>query len=259
MEKGFSIKVLDHGFVTYIDKMGEDSSIIEAARQSTGKGFLGWGPNHEEHCGALELGYDGMGAFTYGPCTCEPKPGDEKLLRYLWTNRHTSPFEQCCLAIGVQAPIMVFREWHRHRTQSYNEFSARYAKMPDLHYMPTVDRIKLTSNTNKQAQGIAPLADDEAVEKWLQRAEQLQKAVYSHYEQGLDLGIAKEVARMNTPVSRYSRMVASANLLNWFKFLDLRMDVNAQWEIRQCANAVGTIVETLFPKSWELFNETRRR
>ena len=252
------IPVLDHGFIQLIDIMGCDERIVEAARQSTGKGFLGWGPLHGDDCQLDKDGFGSLGEWVPGQCTCKPKEGDEKLLRYLWKNRHTSPFEQCDLSVAVQAPIMVFREWHRHRTQSYNEFSARYAQMPNNHYLPTLERIKLTSSTNKQAQGVAPLADDQAVQAWLKRAEQLQQAVYSHYEQGLDLGLPKEVARLNTPVSRYSRMVAKGNLLNWLKFLDLRMDVNAQWEIRQYANVIGSIVEKHFPRTWVLFNETRR-
>lgn len=224
-----STKVLDHGYVTLVETWGSDERIIEAARMSTGKGFLGWGT--------------------------PANPGDEKLLGYLWRNKHTSPFEQCGLSIEVQAPIVVFREWHRHRTQSYNEFSARYAQMPNLHYVPTLERIKLSAGSNKQAQGMKPLADDIAIQDWLAQLSWLQNQVYSHYEFGLELGIPKEVARLNTPVSRYSKMVASANLLNWLRFLGLRMAENAQWEIRQYANAIGALIAEKFPRTWALYQE----
>ena len=225
------MKILDNGYVKYIESWGSDQRIIESARMSSGKGFLGWGTPE--------------------------KPGDEKLLAYLWKHRHTTPFEQCGLSVEVQAPIMVFREWHRHRTQSYNEFSARYAQMPNLHYLPTLDRVKRTSTKNKQAQGVAPLAPDVMIEQWLREADDLQQQVYAHYEAGLELGIPKEVARINTPVARYSRMVDSANLLNWLRFLGLRQAEDAQWEIRQYADAVGVLISEMFPRTWALFNEQK--
>ena len=260
------IPILDHGYVQFIDAMGSDERIIESARMSTGKGFLGWGPTCP-HCGGKLLEalahatpgamrcVDTKGGVGYGCGVVEPKPGDEKLLRFLWTNKHTSPFEQCALTVEVMAPIFIFREWHRHRTQSYNEFSARYEKMPDVHYVPTLGRLKLAGGANKQAGGVADLADDLALLTWLTEAQNLQQRVYSHYEAGLDIGVPKEVARLNTPVSRYSKMVASANLLNWLRFLGLRMAPNAQWEIRMYANAVGAIVAERFPRTWSLFQE----
>src|SRR5690606_17419484 len=122
------MKVLDHGYVRLVEAWGSDERIIEAARMSTGKGFLGWGPKE-----------DG-------------KPGDEKLLRYLWEHKHATPFEMAGLIVEVQAPIFVLREWHRHRTQSFNELSARYVPMPDLDYMPTVERVLMPPDgKNKQA------------------------------------------------------------------------------------------------------------
>src|SRR5688572_12551657 len=118
------MQVLDNGYAELRDVWGSDERIIEAARMSSGKGFIGWGTPE--------------------------KPGDEKLLRYLWENQHTSPFEQAGFSVEVQAPIMVFREWHRHRTQSYNEMSGRYTQMPDVHYIPDPSRVKAQSKTNKQ-------------------------------------------------------------------------------------------------------------
>src|ERR1700722_1823180 len=119
--------ILDFGYLAVVESWGSDERIVEAARMSTGKGFNGWGP------------------------TKEGNPGDEKLLRFLYENAHATPFEMAGVVIEVQAPIFVFREWHRHRTQSYNEMSARYTPLPDVNYIPTVDRLLINSKSNKQA------------------------------------------------------------------------------------------------------------
>jgi thymidylate synthase (FAD) len=137
---------------------------------------------------------------------------------------------------------------------SYSELSARYTQMPDIHYTPTLDRVQLSSSTNKQAAAMGPLADAPELADWLRRGTEIQRHIYAHYEEGLCLGVPKEVARYNTPVSRYSRMQASANLLNWLRFLGLRMDANAQWEIRQFAIVVGDLVADYFPRTWAVYN-----
>lgn len=229
------IKILDHGYLKFVESWGGDDRIIEAARMSSGKGFQGWGDKE--------------------------KPGDEKLLRYLYEHKHHTPFEMAGMTIEVQAPIFVFREWHRHRTQSYNEMSARYTPLPDVNYMPTVERCLLVNAANKQAgavKGAKELTHDSVLE-WMEllkyhydRAEQL-------YQIGLSMGIPKELARLPVPVGRYSRMRASANLRNWLGFLTLRMDEAAQWEIRQYANAVGSLIAEQFPRTWELFAEGRTK
>jgi thymidylate synthase (FAD) len=200
---------------------GSDESIIEAARMSTGKGFKGW-------------------------------DSDIKLLKYLYIHKHMTPFEMCGMIVEVKAPIFVFREWHRHRTQSYNEMSARYIPLPNENYVPTLKRIMATSSTNKQAQGIKEITTE--------AAETFQRALrrdYTHlemaYQEALAGGVPKELARISLPVGRYSVMRASANLRNWLAFLTLRMDKNAQWEIRQYANAVADLIEDTFPRTYELF------
>jgi len=226
------MKVLNEGYIDLLETWGSDRAIVEAARMSTDKGFLGWGT--------------------------EEKPGDEKLLAYLWKNRHTTPFEQSGATFEVQAPIFVFREWHRHRTQSYNEFSARYSVMPNIHWYPSVDRIKRSASANKQAQGVVPLVDSEVIlNKWIDRGIELQQLVYDHYEQGLSLGIPKEIARFNTPVARYSKMRASANLLNWLRFLGLRNDPHAQEEIRVYAAEMEVLLIEKFPRAIALFKEKK--
>jgi thymidylate synthase (FAD) len=225
------IAVLDHGYVSAVEHWGSDERIIEAARMSTNKGFLGWGP-HE----------DG-------------KPGDEKLLRYLYENKHATPFEMAGLVIEVQAPIFVFREWHRHRTQSYNEMSARYTPLPDINYVPSVERLLLNSTTNKQA-GVVK-GSEQLTEIGAENHISDLKRIYAHLEQAYQLalsnGVPKELARIVLPVGRYSRMRAQANLRNWLAFLTLRMAPGAQWEIRQYANAVGELIKEKFPRTWELF------
>ncbi len=226
------IKVLDSGYVSLVEGWGSDESIIEAARMSTGKGFSGWGT--------------------------PDNPGDEKLLAYLYNNKHATPFEMGGLVIEVKAPIFVFREWHRHRTQSYNEMSARYIPMPDENYVPSLTRMlegANTSTTNKQAQGNGKELNDIEACNWRAELQNLYQHAQDVYERGLEIGIPKELARLPVPVARYSRMRASANLRNWLAFLTLRMAPAAQWEIREYANAVGVLIAERFPRTWDLFTK----
>ena len=238
------IQVLDHGYVELIEQWGNgtgkrlndadeqhlvdfERGIIEAARQSTQGSFRGW-------------------------------EQDEKLLKFLYQNNHGTPFEFAGMVIEVQAPIFVFREWHRHRTQSYNEMSARYAPLPDLYYTPTVERCMMRSSANKQAQGVKEC--DEATAAHFVSTRHLQQ-VYALaeevYQAAIESGIPKELARLVMPVGHYSRMRASTSLRNWLQFLTLRMDSRAQWEIRQYANAVGELIKWNFPRTWYLFNEEK--
>jgi thymidylate synthase (FAD) len=232
------VKVLDQGYVQHIEHWGSDERIIEAARMSTAKGFLGWGPK-----------FDGS-------------PGDEKLLRFLWENNHATPFEMAGLTIEVQCPIFVIREWHRHRVPfGYNELSARYTPMPDLNYVPTLERCMLGSDgKNKQAGTIkdAGVLTEEAARVWLQQLEHFYEKAEQLYQQGLHIGLPKELARIVVPVGRYTRMRATGNLRGWLGFLGLRMATNAQWEIRMFANVVGSIICERFPRTWELFSEGRK-
>jgi thymidylate synthase (FAD) len=175
----------------------------------------------------------------------------------MYKNRHMTPFEMAGAVFEIQAPIFVFREWHRHRTQSYNEASARYAPLPDLNYIPTVERLMLNSKTNKQAGTIK-----EAEELTQERAEWFQQALTTQYENqeqvyqnALKSGVPKELARCVLPVGRYSRMRASTNLRNWMQFLDLRDESHAQWEIREYARVVHDELRKLFPRTLALYDE----
>lgn len=227
------INVLDHGYVKLIETWGSDERIIEAARMSTGKGFLGWGTNE--------------------------KPGDERLLAYLYNHKHSTPFEMAGMVIEVKAPIFVFREWHRHRTQSYNEMSARYIPIPNEHYVPSVTRLLTSNGANKQANSLSskgePLSMADAFVWRIEYLQELYAEAERVYQKGLDLGVPKELARLVMPVGRYSVMRASTNLRNWLAFLTLRMAPNAQWEIQQYANAVGQFIADAFPRTWRLFEK----
>ena len=245
------IELLDHGYVQLVETWGSDERIIEAARMSTNKGFQGWGPKKVFKDDPSKEASE----FT-APELVKEVPGDEKLLAFLWNNKHATPFEMAGMVIEVQAPIFVFREWHRHRTQSYNELSARYTPLPDVNYVPTVERLMLGSDgKNKQAgtvQDAIPLTEENA--QVYQIALKLQyKNAQDLYEKALISGVPKEIARVHLPVGRYSRMRASANLRNWLAFLTLRMDSKAQWEIRQYANVVGELIKKNYPRTWELF------
>lgn len=261
------IRVLDHGYVRLVRSWGSEEEIIEAARMSTGKGFLGWGPLECPSC-------DGRSTENRGCPQCKDTgkiPGDEKLLRYLWTHRHATPFEMAGLIFEVQAPIFIFREWRTHRTASqlddieiepwqysYNEQSARYVPLPDVNYRPSRERIMAGAREtkNRQASGTVPLVVD-AVDDWLHALDEAYAGLELTYHTGLAIGIPKEIARLVVPVGRYSRMRVSANLRNWLHFLGLRVATDAQWEMRQYAQAVATFVAETFPRTWLLFLDSQ--
>jgi len=271
--------ILDHGYLEFEEAWGSDERIVEAARMSTGKGFLGWGPETCEACNGTGLTIQAVkewatsprwehGALVPGryievmknlPCfTCNGKgqlAGDQKLLNFLWTKKHATPFEMAGMTITAQAPIMVFREWHRHRTQSYNEMSARYTPLPPNDYLPTVERCLMVNGKNRQAGqivGADELTHEKAL-KWLDIMSDYYHVGENIYQYGLSIGIPKELARLAVTVGRYSRMMASTDLRNWLAFLTLRMAPDAQYEIRMFANGVGEYIKASFPKTWELF------
>ncbi len=241
------IQVLDHGYVKFIEEWGSDEDIVESARMSTGRSFKGWGPQCKT-CGTAQS----LKCVDEGH---EMAPGDEKFLKFLWDNKHMSPFEQAGMTIEVQAPIFVIREWHRHRTQSYNEMSGRYAQLPNFYYIPSIERIMAGKQSTKNKQGsVEGFSALEAAEIQTDL-----RCAYADcrdvYEALLAKGVARELARLVIPVAQYSRMRASANLRNWLGFLTLRMDKSAQWEIRQYAKVVGSFVQNCFPRTYELFEK----
>ena len=220
------IDVLDHGYVRLIDSMGGDLSIVRAARVS----------------------YDA--AWRAG----ENKGSDDRLIRYLWEHAHTTPFEAVTMTFEVHAPIFVFRQWHRHRTQSYNELSARYRELPSEFYIPHVDVIGTQATNNKQGRQEGGLRANRLLEQ-AELADACNNA-FSVYERLLEAGWPRELARSILPVNTYSTMFATMNLLNLFRFLTLRTDPHAQYEIRVYADAMLELIEPIAPvavDAWKSF------
>jgi len=218
-----SISCLDKGFVRLVDYMGDDAAIVQAARVSYGEGT-------------------------------KAISEDKGLIRYLLNKKHTSPFEQVEFKFHVKAPIFVFRQWHRHRCVSINELSARYSEMKDECYLPNIEDIKLQSKDNKQCRDDSGLSHEDAFTV-LEEMKLMQEDCFIHYRRLLDLGIARELARINLPVSTYSEMYWKIDLHNLFHFLKLRMDPHAQMEIRVFANALYELIKPIVPIASEAFEE----
>jgi len=216
------IKVLDHGHVRLVESMGSDLSIVRNARVS----------------------YDADWR------TGEDEGKDAKLLEYLVKNRHTSPFESCVFTFDVKAPIFVFRQWHRHRTWSFNEISARYAELPEEYYVPAVDKITTQSTSNKQ------MRTDEQLEDAVRVAEMIDRVnheAFRTYKYMLDIGAPRELARSVLPVGTYSHMFATVDLHNLMHFLKLRLHSHSQYEIRVYAEAMLQLIEPIVPVSVAAF------
>lgn len=205
-----TVTVLDHGLVKLVDSMGSDLSVVRSARVS-----------YNAHWRAGEN-----------------ESADAKLIGFLWRNQHMTPFESVTLTFYVKAPLFVLRQWHRHRTQSYNELSARYRETPNEFYVPRAEVIGQQSKSNKQTRDIddALSADQLTLhEQQVNAYRQACESAFSAYRHLLDAGMPRELARAVLPLSTYSEMFATMNLRNLFHFLTLRDDLHAQWEIRQYA------------------------
>jgi len=221
-----AIKVLDHGLVRLVEHMGSDLSIVRNARVS----------------------YDA--AWRTG----EDAGKDAKLLNYLVKNGHTSPFESCVFTFEVKAPIFVFRQWHRHRTWSFNEISARYAELPEEFYTPDLDKITGQSASNKQMR----------TEEQHPEAARIQALIFQQCEQSFGTyqtliaeGCPRELARSVLPVGTYSHMFATVDLHNLMHFLRLRLHSHSQYEIRVYAEAMLKLIEPIVPHSVAAFKEHR--
>lgn len=225
------IPVLDQGFVVLRDLMGGDLDVARAARVS----------------------------YDQDDKTGEDPARDEQLIRYLMTNHHTSPFEHVVFKFEVKAPILVFRQWLRHRTWSYNEVSARYATLDEGFYLPRADVIGKQSKSSKQARDVSSVLTEEDLamaESAVYQMSESFKASQDAYHTLLAAGVPKELARAVLPVSAYSRLVATVDLHNLFHFLRLRLHSHAQWEIRQYAQAMLNILRAAVPVSCAAFEET---
>jgi thymidylate synthase (FAD) len=212
------IDVLDHGFVRLVESMGNDLSIVRAARVS----------------------YDAD--WRAG----EDEGSDKRLINYLWRNGHTSPFEAVTLTFEVKAPIFVLRQWHRHRTWSYNELSARYRELPEEFYIPHPEDVGVQSTDNKQGRELVGNAD---ALRCVEINEMREACLHSFrvYRALIEAKWPRELARSVLPVNTYSHMFATVNLLNLFRFLTLRCDTHAQYEIRVYAQAMRELARKVAP------------
>lgn len=236
---GNKIPVLDHGFIRPIDYMGNDTSVVQAARVSYGSGTK---TNSE----------------------------DEGLIRYLMRHHHSTPMEMCELKLHIKAPIFVARQWLRHRMSSTNEYSARYSMMQDMFYLPDPANLTPQSKTNAQGRNELVKLSEEESKKALEILESDANHCYENYlnltntdAQGNVLddskqGIARELARMNLPVSIYTEWYWKIDLHNLFHFLRLRADSHAQYEIRVYAEAIEDIVAQWVPMCFRAYKDYRK-
>lgn len=220
-----AINVLDHGLVRLVDSMGSDLSISRNARVS----------------------YDAE--WRAG----EDEGSDARLINYLYKNGHNTPFESVTLTFEIKAPIFVFRQWHRHRTQSYNELSARYKELPETFYIPEVEQITTQSTDNKQMRTneINPHAKEIA-----SLIKQSNKESFNAYHTLLEQDCPREIARSVLPVGTYSHMFTTMNLHNLFHFLRERLHTHAQYEIRVYAEAMLKLIEPIVPVAVGAFKKT---
>lgn len=219
MERGDYVEVLDHGLVRLVDYMGGDLAISRNARVS----------------------YD-----------AEAREEDKGLIKYLLMNGHNTPFESTCITFEVKAPIFVFRQWHRHRTQSYNELSARYRELPEEFYIPELKQITTQSTDNKQMRTKEQHPEAEEIALEIVGAN---RASFQVYKQLIRQGAPRELARSVLPVGTYSHMFATANLFNWYRFCKERSHEHAQYEIQVFSNAVLTFLDSIAPIATKVFRE----
>jgi thymidylate synthase (FAD) len=213
--------VLDKGFVRLVDYMGGDARIVQAARVSYGEGTK----SYRE---------------------------DAALIDYLLRHEHTSPFEQVILTFHIKLPIFVARQWIRHRTARVNEISGRYSIMKDDFYLPAPADVALQSEDNKQGRSDETLsASDAAVV--IGRLEAGQKSAYAEYRMLVDEGLARELARVNLPLSLYTEWYWQIDLHNLFRFLMLRLDSHAQKEIRAYAEVILDLSRAVAPAATASF------
>ena len=222
---GKKFPVLDNGFVRVIDYMGGDESIVQAARVSYGKGT-------------------------------KKVNEDRGLIRYLLRNFHTTPFEMCEIKLHIRVPMDTWRQWIRHRTANVNEYSTRYSLAIDSTQKTDSNEWRFQAVDNKQ--GSEGFFDNTIGIKLSEREEELQQFAREIYQERLQLGVAREQARKDLPLSTYTEAYWKIDLHNLLNFLALRMDSHAQLEIRSYANVIGNeIVSKWCPIAWEAFKDYR--
>ena len=231
-----AIPVLDHGFIRVIDYMGDDSSIVQSARVSYGKGT-------------------------------KKVSTDDGLIRYLMRYRHSTPFEMCEIKYHVKLPIFIARQWIRHRTANVNEYSARYSILDKEFYLPTKDQLASQSKSNRQGRG--DVLQGKQAEEVLNILKDDATRTYDNYEKLLNerfdgtkideskIGLARELARMNLTLNTYTQWYWKTDLLNLLNFLFLRADDHAQYEIRVYAEKMLDTVKRWVPITYQAFMDYR--
>ena len=231
-----AIPVLDHGFIRVVDYMGDDTSIVQAARVSYGKGT-------------------------------KKVNTDAGLIKYLMRHWHSTPFEMCEIKYHVKLPIFIARQWIRHRTANVNEYSARYSILDKEFYLPTPENLAAQSQSNRQGRGDV-IKGDQAKEV-LDLLKSDAERTYKNYEEMLNerydgsiidekkSGLARELARMNLTLNTYTQWYWKTDLLNLMNFLRLRADDHAQYEIRAYADAMLDTLKKWVPTTYEAFMDYR--
>lgn len=220
-----TIKCLDQGFVRIVDVMGDDSSVVQAARVSYGKGTK----NVRQ---------------------------DKGLIHYLMKHQHMSPFEMVEFKFHCKMPVFVARQWIRHRTASVNEISGRYSVMEDTTWQPSADDLRQQAKINRQGSVDAPVSEPANSEILKQYGKDIE-TIFKHYNEYIQKGVAREVARAILPLSTYTEWYWKMDLHNLLHFLELRMEFHAQKEIRVYAEAIAEFVKRKCPLVWEAFVEHR--
>ena len=219
-------KVLDHGFVRVIDYMGNDTSIVQAARVSYGEGT-------------------------------KKSRDDKSLIFYLMRHWHSTPFEMCEVKLHVKLPVFVARQWIRHRTANVNEYSARYSILDNEFYIPKSENLASQSSSNNQGRG--DVLEGEEAKKVIQILKNDSLRSYKSYEKMLSKenkkGLARELARMNLPTNIYTQWYWKTDLHNLFNFIRLRNDLHAQYEIRVYAEKIAELVKKWVPFAFEAFEQ----
>jgi len=215
------IKVLDKGFVRLVDYLGSDDRIVQAARVSYGAGT-------------------------------QTVREDAGLIDYLMAHAHTSPLEHVVLELHCKMPIFVARQWVRHRMARINEISGRYSVMNDEFYVPAPEQVQFQSTDNKQGRSTEEVPA-ELRQKVIELLQKDQGNIYASYEELLHDNIARELARINLPLSLYTEWYWQMDLHNLFHFLRLRLDAHAQWEIRKYGEAIAGLAQAVAPLAYAAF------
>ena len=231
-----ALPVLDHGFIRVIDYMGDDSSIVQSARVSYGKGT-------------------------------KKVSTDSGLIKYLMRHWHSTPFEMCEIKYHVKLPIFIARQWIRHRTANVNEYSARYSILDKEFYLPSLENLAAQSQSNRQGRG--EVLEGEQANKVLDLLKSDAEKTYENYETMLNerydgsvidekkSGLARELARMNLTLNTYTQWYWKTDLLNLMNFLRLRADQHAQYEIRVYAEIMLETLKRWVPITYEAFMDYR--